>query len=331
VRRQLAHQCTYDEAEEPSRTRRGREPTAVHARPNEHNQTQTSQRTVDEHLLAPGHRSSEPLLSADVTTLISPAGLPGDFASLPSLDVSASSGQVGFLGSSSYSGIFDEINGSLDVSETEIVPGSAAYASPVSEDLVRKGADVLFHLRDIEIMDCLLQKWLVIGDGYLIFAPIYHTWMREIKEKLGPSLSRVFSPEDLRDMSIMLWRNTRMPVVVNRAITARDFAQHTAGQYLRWEVVGLLFSAVGIVSGSLNGRDVRLHHGRYTSAGHRKIPSGRCPNCHDHSVLPAEVLLANLTTGMAIFPADLVAHRLIKLSDTSDSNRGESTTLQPLH
>ena len=255
MRRQLAHQCSYDEAEEPSRTRRRREPTAVHAHPNKHHRTQTSQRTADEHLLAPGHRSSKPLLSADVTALISPAGLPGDFASLPSLDVSASSDRVGFLGSSSYSGIFDQINGSLHVSETRNIPVSAAHTLPVSEDLVRRGADILFHLRDIEILDCLLQKWLAIGDGYLIFAPIYHSWMREIKEQLAPILSRVSSPEDFRDMSTMLWRNTRMPVLVNGSITARDFAQHTAGQYLRWEVVGLLFSAVGIVSGSLNGRD----------------------------------------------------------------------------
>lgn len=64
------------------------------------------------------------------------------------------------MGSSSYSAVFDQINGSLDISETGNVLHPAIYTSPVPEDLVRNGADVLFHLRDLEMLDTLLQRWL---------------------------------------------------------------------------------------------------------------------------------------------------------------------------
>lgn len=77
------------------------------------------------------------------------------------------------MGSSSYSAVFDQSNGSLDIPETGNALDPAIYMSPVPEDFVRKGADVLFHLRDLEMLDTLLQRWLRLGDGYLIFGPIY--------------------------------------------------------------------------------------------------------------------------------------------------------------
>ena len=159
------------------------------------------------------------------------------------------------MGSSSYSAVFDQINGSLDISETGNVLDPAIYTSPVPEDLVRKGADVLFHLRDLEMLDTLLQRWLRLGDGYLIFEPIYRIWMRGIVEQLGPILRQASCSNDLRNMSVIIWRNNRIPIEINGATTACDWAQRTTGQYLRWEVLGLLFSAIGIVSGSLSNRD----------------------------------------------------------------------------
>jgi hypothetical protein len=141
------------------------------------------------------------------------------------------------------------------VSWAEKTLDSAISTGPVLEDLVRKGANVLFHLRDLEMLNSLLQKWLSLGDGYVIFGPIYRIWMRDISEYLGPVLGQVTSPDELLNMSLMLWQNTRMPVESNGETTAREWARRTSGQYLRWEVVGLLFSAIGIVSGSLSNRD----------------------------------------------------------------------------
>jgi hypothetical protein len=257
VRRQLAHQCSYDPAaEETAGTQRRREPPAVRAQAKKYSQAPTPQLVGDEGLQAAAPRClSEPLFLSDSAR----PGLSSDrlrsLASSPSLDVLAYSNQIGFMGNSSYSVVFDQINRSLNVPETRSVLGPAIYASPVPEDLVRKGAEVLFHLRDLEMLDSLLQRWLLLGDGYLIFEPIYRIWMREITEQLGPILRQASSPDDLRNMSIMLWRSTRMPIEINGATTARDWAQRTAGPYLRWEVLGLLFSAIGVVSGSLSNRD----------------------------------------------------------------------------
>jgi hypothetical protein len=177
------------------------------------------------------------------------------FASSPSLYESANSNQVGFMGSSSYSAVFDQMNESLGSPETEKALGSRVYAAPVPEGLLRKGANVLFHLRDLEMLDTLLQRWLSLGDGYVVFGPIYRIWMREIKRHLGPVLGQAKIPDELLDVSLTLWRNTRMPIEIDGATTASQWAQRTAGRYLRWEVIGLLFSAIGIVSGSLSNRD----------------------------------------------------------------------------
>lgn len=56
-------------------------------------------------------------------------------------------------------------------------------------------------------------------------------------------------------MSIILWCDTRIQIEINGVTTGRDWARRTTGQYLRWEVLGLWFSAIGIVSGSLSNRD----------------------------------------------------------------------------
>lgn len=223
VRRQTAHQCSYElTVENATWTPHRRKPTAVSPMTKRHSHASTSHLVGDESFRAA---------------------------------VSAQSNQVGFMGSSSYLAVFDQMNGSLDLREPEKAMDSSVSTAPVPEDLVRKGAYVLFHLRDLEMLDSLLQRWLSIGDGYVIFGPIYRIWMREITEYLGPVLGQATSPDELLSMSLVLWQNTRMPIEMNGATTVRDWARRTAGQHLRWEVVGLLFSAIGIVSGSLSNRD----------------------------------------------------------------------------
>jgi hypothetical protein len=155
IRRKHAHQCSYDPVTgEPNGLQRRREPKPVRSQSKIQNHTQIAGRAIQ---------------------------LKG-FASSPSVGVAADSNQVDFLGSSSYSALFDQINGSLDMPVTVNLLDPAVNASPVPEDLILKGADVLFQLRDHETLDRLLQRWLVIGDGYLIFEPIYRVLMRELTE-----------------------------------------------------------------------------------------------------------------------------------------------------
>lgn len=255
MRRQLGHQCFYGATgEEPAGTQRRREPAAVRPQPKTSNQVQGSQLVGEAVPVAPVRRVSEPTLLPGYTQLDPSLSWPGGTGTV-SLDTSAIPNQVGFLGSSSYSAVVDEINGSLAIPETGSILDPSIYTSPVPEELVRKGADVLFQLRDLQMLDRLLQRWLAIGDGYLIFGPIYRTWMQEITNQLGAILSGISSPEDLHNMSTVVWRNTRMPIEVDGTTTARAWAQRSTGQYLRWETIGLLFSAIGIVSGSLSSRD----------------------------------------------------------------------------
>lgn len=250
VRRETAHQCSYEP--DATQTPRRRKPRAAILQADKHVHASTSRLRGDESLqTAQPRRLSETVIYSDSVR----TGQLGSFATSPLLGISAQSNQVGFMGSSSYLAVFDQTNGTLDPLETGNSLDPAISPAPVAEDLVRKGANVLFHLRDLKLLDSLLQRWLSLGDGYVVFGPIYRTWIREIKEYLGPVLGQVTSPDELLDVSLVVWQNTRMPIKINGATTAHDWARRTAGQYLRWEVVGLLFSAIGIVSGSLSNRD----------------------------------------------------------------------------
>ena len=194
VRRQLAHQCFYDPVvEETAGTQRRREPTAARPQPKKYSQVSTSQLVGNEGLQpATPRRLSEPSFLPNHARLNLSSGQLGAFASSPSLDVSAYSNQVGFMGSSSYSAVFDQINGSLDIPETGNILDPAVYTSPVPEELVRKGADVLFHLRDLEMLDALLQRWLRLGDGYLIFED--HAIFAQGRVVLQRVLDRILEP-----------------------------------------------------------------------------------------------------------------------------------------
>lgn len=256
-RRNIAHQCSYDAVkDEPAGTQRRREATAVHPKSEKPDQAQVF------HFVGQGpgpqtspvRRLDEPLLLSDYARPPPTSGRPKGFEN-SSLDVSAYSGQVGFVGSSSCSDVFDQINGSLDIPKTVNAPDPNVHAPPVPEDLVLRGAEVLFNLRDLEMVNRLLQKGLAGGEGYLLYEPIYQIWMREITEQLGPVLSKVSSPDELHGLSIKLWHNTRLPIEIDDSTSARDWAQRTTGQYLRWEVLGLICTAIGLASGGLSNRD----------------------------------------------------------------------------
>ncbi|KAF7196321.1 hypothetical protein HII31_02388, partial [Pseudocercospora fuligena] len=61
--------------------------------------------------------------------------------------------------------------------------------------------------------------------------------------------------EQMRSLSELVWRNTRRPMRVHGSMTAREWAKSASGRNLRWEVVGVVLSLVGLIAVNLSNWD----------------------------------------------------------------------------
>lgn len=162
----------------------------------------------------------------------------------------------GYLGHSSTSAVVQEINTSLGINSDDAAGTEPSTASQrIRGELILRGAEVLFELRDTDMLRRLLHRWLNIGDGYLVFRPIYITWIEMIVDQLGPALHDASNPADLHDLSARIWQNGQQPLAATGSTTAREWALQATGLSLRWETVGLLYSAVGMLRGSIPAWD----------------------------------------------------------------------------
>lgn len=158
----------------------------------------------------------------------------------------------GYLGHSSSSAVVQEINASLGYSDgLQAWMKTSTPSRSFSRTMVERGAQVLFELRNTNMLAQSLDRWLSIGDGYLIFRPVYTTWIEGLVEKLGPCFRSASSAADLYGLSAMVWQSSQEPLTATGDSTAREWALQATGHHLRWETVGLLLSAIGIMTSSL--------------------------------------------------------------------------------
>lgn len=161
--------------------------------------------------------------------------------------------KVGFLGPTSYSAVFTEHSGSLgigDQEETDDVPNLPS----VTADKIQQGAEVLALLRDIPLYERFTQRSFDFCDGIVVLQPVYRIWIDELWTEFGQLLIDG-SPDQLRSLSELVWRNTRRPMKVHGQMSAREWAKSASGRNLRWEVVGLILSMVGLTAVNLSNWD----------------------------------------------------------------------------
>ncbi len=160
--------------------------------------------------------------------------------------------KTGFLGPTSYNAVFAENAGSLSVI-IEPYEGEDELP-PVSAEKIQEGAEVLSMLRDIPIYQRFTQRWFDICDGIVVTKPVYRLWIEELWSEFG-RLLQDGNPDQLRSLSELVWRNTRRPMKVHAGTTAREWARAASGRNLRWEVVGVILSLVGLIAVNLSNWD----------------------------------------------------------------------------
>jgi hypothetical protein len=157
---------------------------------------------------------------------------------------------LGFLGESSASAVVAELIDSMGEIQTEAV--YAHGGDNITEAMVQKGATVLYHLQGLEARLEEFHAWMRVGDGYLLFSKAYEVFISELWHYMRTTLQDVPQGQRLQHLSRLVWRNTYKQMHVSASTTIEDWARQATGSNLRWETVGLLFSAVGLrVSGAV--------------------------------------------------------------------------------
>ena len=176
------------------------------------------------------------------------------YASPDGSSVSFRDSKAGFLGATSYSAVYTEHVTSLDVLTEPVENDSSSNLPPVSNERIQQGADVLALLRDMPIYRRFMQRWLDLSDGLLLMHPACIIWIEDLWSEFG-QLLQDGRPDQLRNLSELVWRNTRKSMKVNGQVSAKDWAKSVTGRNLRWEVVGTVLSLVGIIAMCLSDWD----------------------------------------------------------------------------
>ncbi|KAM0722660.1 hypothetical protein Q7P37_002101 [Cladosporium fusiforme] len=161
--------------------------------------------------------------------------------------------RTGFLGPTAYSAVYTENSGSLSVPELEDVDPTDALP-PVHPDLIKRGAEVLALFQDMPRYRRFTQRWLDLSESSIVLQPVFRIWFDDMWNEFEDIWTDP-SPEQLYALSEMVWRNTRQSIEVHGNMTPGEWARTATGKNLRWEIIGLILSLVGLVAVNLSDWD----------------------------------------------------------------------------
>jgi chromatin structure-remodeling complex subunit RSC3/30 len=162
--------------------------------------------------------------------------------------------QLSLLGPTSYSAVFSEdrtINGDNSPFREEWIENETTDYPSFREGRVEEGAKMLASLKDFPLFESMIQKWQDDVHGATMFCPwimtcvasvraeIYEQLMQQPKEQQEPVLIR---------LSNKLFYNSLTPLKVDGTWTVDDYAMSFNGLKIRWETVGMFFTAVGLAA-----------------------------------------------------------------------------------
>ncbi|KAF2265082.1 hypothetical protein CC78DRAFT_211996 [Lojkania enalia] len=137
-----------------------------------------------------------------------------------------------------------------------ILPSSATQESVVPQSHIDKGAIVLAHLSGLPLFEKYIEKWFSLTRGVILIEPIVKIWSQGLWS-IWHNILEAQKADGLRQMSAKIWSNTTKPLdrLLNRNTTPREFFARTTGEDLRWEVIGIIFTLVGMLAQTLQDGD----------------------------------------------------------------------------
>ncbi|KAL1632681.1 hypothetical protein SLS56_003378 [Neofusicoccum ribis] len=167
---------------------------------------------------------------------------------------------AGFLGSTSYSAVLTENEGSLGLGQDE--PDCHSTSNPrISSVHIQKGVEILSLLKDMPIFDRYIQRWYTTCQGIITIEPILKQWASSLWSSYGDALQNQDLGQ-LKSLSEHVWHNTDQRLRSETTKTAHDWIELSTGKNLRWEVVGIILTLVGMVATTLPDWDPLLAFSR---------------------------------------------------------------------
>ncbi len=160
--------------------------------------------------------------------------------------------QPGFLGSTSYAAVFTEsqtqigLDADQDNGELQHTHSDPTASSLGKDALIKQGAAVLALLSDFPLYGPFIDQWLDYARGLALIAPFMPECMASIKRDLYDPFVKAQSGRALLHASEMLFTNGAKPMKMDPGMTFRQYHTLFTGENLRWEALGMLFTAVGL-------------------------------------------------------------------------------------
>ena len=80
-----------------------------------------------------------------------------------------------------------------------------------------------------------------------ILQPTFRIWFDDFWNEWGAILTEG-NPTQLLRMSEWIFKNTRRPLKTHGTMTAVEWSKAATGRNIRWEVIGMILSLIGLVS-----------------------------------------------------------------------------------
>jgi hypothetical protein len=151
----------------------------------------------------------------------------------------------GFLGSTSYSSIFDENLEHLGVPAT--INQLEYVSSKVCSEYIDQGIEVLRIFRNRSLIDAFHDRLDDLNLCLCIPRVLGRGWRERLWSTFGSVLAASKTAE-LHALSEHIWSNTLRPLKVDGSTNLRTWLESTSGPNLRWPILGILACIVGIGS-----------------------------------------------------------------------------------
>lgn len=160
--------------------------------------------------------------------------------------------QPGFLGSTSYAAVLTESQSHIgledepDTGDTRDHELEPTASSPSKEALIKEGATLLALLTDLPLYLPFIDQWLEYARGLALIAPFMPECVESIQKDLYDPYVRAKSGQALLHASEMLFMNGAKPMKFDASMTFQRYHTLFSGENLRWEAIGMFFTAVGL-------------------------------------------------------------------------------------
>jgi hypothetical protein len=172
----------------------------------------------------------------------------------------------GFLGSTSFSAVFAEHQDQIDLEldqdiadlNREHYEEASAAKSTEFQRKIADGAAVLALLADLPSFEPIATRWAERWRELSLMAPILPACLKSIKTDLYEPFIKMQTERALSNASRLLFRNLLKVLKSPPYCTFEQYTSSLTGENLRWETVGIFFTACGLACYNSSAEDPLL-------------------------------------------------------------------------